>query len=161
MTDPPPAAAAGATNEQDFAVTLTLERGYRFAVDPHLPGAAGFVVDETPPVGEGLGPNPTRILAASLASCLGSSLLFCLAKSRIPVRSLRVEAGGTLVRNERGRLRVGSLAVRLFPDVAAEDVPRMQRCLELFEDFCIVTESVRHGVPVEVGVVTRSVAPGA
>ncbi len=139
---------------EDFGITLTLERGYRFAVDADLPGAAPFVIDEGPPLGEGSGPNPSRVLAAAMASCLGSSLLFCLGKSRIAVRALRVEAHGTLVRNARGRLRVGRLDIRLHPDVAAEDVPRMARCLELFEDFCVVTESVRHGIPVEVGVVT-------
>jgi hypothetical protein len=28
----------------------------------------------------------------------------------------------------------------------------MRRCLELFQDFCIVTESVRQGIPVSVDV---------
>jgi hypothetical protein len=28
----------------------------------------------------------------------------------------------------------------------------MQRCLELFEDFCVVTQSVRAGINVEVDV---------
>lgn len=136
----------------DFAVTLTLERGYRFSVDTQLPGVAPFAIDEGPPLGEGSGPNPARVLAAAMASCLGSSLLFCLGKSRVPVRGLRVEATGTMTRNERGRLRVGHLAVTLHPDVAPHDVPRMARCLELFEDFCVVTESVRHGIGVDVAV---------
>ena len=142
----------------DFAVTLTLERGYRFSVDAQLPGVAPFAIDEGPPLGEGSGPNPSRLLAAAMASCLGSSLLFCLGKSRVPVRGLRVEASGTMTRNERGRLRVGHLAVTLHPDVAPEDVPRMARCLELFEDFCVVTESVRHGIGVDVAVRPTGVA---
>lgn len=154
-------AATAATVGEDFAITLTLERGYRFAVDSHLPGVAPFVIDEGAPLGDGSGPNPSRVLAAAMASCLGSSLLFCLGKSRIPIRGLRVEASGTLQRNDRGRLRVGSIHVRLHPDVAPEDVPRMARCLELFEDFCVVTESVRHGIPVEVGVVTQVAGEGA
>jgi uncharacterized OsmC-like protein len=155
MTSSPTAAPGAATTSgEDFAITLTLERGYRFAVDSHLPAAAPFVIDEGPPLGEGSGPNPARVLAAAMASCLGSSLLFCLGKSRIPVHGLRVEASGTLQRNERGRLRVGSVHIQLHPDVAHDDVPRMARCLELFEDFCIVTESVRSGIAVEVGVLT-------
>ncbi|MBL8958895.1 MAG: OsmC family protein [Gemmatimonadetes bacterium] len=137
---------------EGFGVTLTLERGYRFAVDAQLPGVAPFVIDEGPPLGDGEGPNPSRVLASAMASCLGSSLLFCLGKSRVAVRGLRVEARGTMARNERGRLRVGHIAISLHPDVAPEDVPRMARCLELFEDFCVVTESVRHGIPVDVTV---------
>ena len=42
--------------------------------------------------------------------------------------------------------------VKLHPDVAAGDVERMSRCLGLFEDFCIVTQSVRDGVDVQVEV---------
>ncbi len=35
---------------------------------------------------------------------------------------------------------------------AAADYTQLQRLLAQFEDFCIVTESVRHGVPVTVAV---------
>lgn len=142
--------------EGDFAVTLTLDRGYRFAVDPEMPGAEAFHIDETPPLGEGSAANPSRVLASAMASCLASSLAFCLRKARIELKGLRVVARGTLVRNERKRLRVGSLHVELFPEVAEGDVDRMQRCLEIFEDFCVVTESVRHGIPDVVGVETHS-----
>lgn len=143
-------------DEGTFSVTLTLEQGYRFAVDPELAGAEGFHVDETPPLGEGSAPNPSRVLATAMASCLASSLAFCLRKARIELRGLRVTANGTLVRNERKRLRVGSLHIELFPEVSEADEPRMQRCLEIFEDFCVVTESVRHGIPVVVGVETHT-----
>jgi len=156
--DPKGAATAPATEdpERSFEVTLSLEQGYRFAIDAGLPGVAPFYADETPPLGEGSAPNPARLLVSSLASCLASSLAFCLRKARIELKSLRVTARGTLVRNERKRLRVGSIHVELFPEVGSGDESRMQRCLEIFEDFCIVTESVRHGVPVVVGVETHS-----
>ncbi|MGQ0649746.1 MAG: OsmC family protein [Gemmatimonadaceae bacterium] len=156
MTDPSRSSADPPPHEPDFSITLTHQGGYRFAADPHLPGASGFVVGEGPPLGDGEAPSPTQVLVASMASCLGASLLFCLGKSRLRVRGLRIEASGTLTRNEQGRLRVGGIDLRLFPDVVAEDVARMQRCLEVFEDYCIVTQSVRVGIPVEVGVITRS-----
>jgi organic hydroperoxide reductase OsmC/OhrA len=60
-----------------------------------------------------------------------------------------------MVRNQRGRLRIGGLKVRLAPDVRAEDRERIGRCLDLFEDFCIVTQSVREGLKVEVEVVPQ------
>lgn len=146
-TNPPANHTSG-----EYDITLALEKGYRFSVDSQLPGVNPFIIDEGPPLGEGSGPNPARVLLAAMASCLGASLLFCLGKSRIAVKGLRINAHGTTVRNEHGRLRVGPCRITLHPDVAAEDHPRMQRCLELFEDFCVVTESVRQGVPVTVQV---------
>lgn len=159
MTDtgsPGGTAETPAPEDGTFSITLALEAGYRFAVDPALPGVEPFYIDEGPPLGAGSAANPSRVLASAMASCLGSSLLFCLRKARIEVRALRVTARGSMVRNARGRLRVGSLHIELFPEVAANDEARMQRCLEIFEDFCVVTESVRHGIPVVVGVETRS-----
>jgi uncharacterized OsmC-like protein len=140
----------------DFAVVLTRRAGYAFDVDPGVPGAAGFVIDEPAPLGAGSAASPARALVSALAACLGSTLLYCLAKSRIEVRDFRIEASGQYVRNERGRLRLGGLHVKLFPDVAAADVGRMQRCLEVFEDYCILSESLRQGLPVVVGVETHS-----
>jgi uncharacterized OsmC-like protein len=138
--------------ESTFAVQLTLQDDYRFTVNFGPDPLPEFTVDELPPLGHGAGPNPARLLAAAVGHCLGASLLYCLRRSRIPVHDLRAKVAGTLVRNEGGRLRVGALSVVLAPDVDPEHRERMSRCLELFEDFCIVTESVRHGIPVTVTV---------
>jgi len=35
-----------------------------------------------------------------------------------------------------------------------DDRVRMRRCIEMFEDFCIVTQSVRKGIDVKVAVET-------
>ncbi len=53
---------------------------------------------------------------------------------------------------------IGEIRVKLAPDVAPEDRDRMERCLELYEDFCIVTESVRNGIPISVEVEAAVVA---
>ena len=83
---------------------------------------------------------------------MGASLLYCLRKAHVDVTDLRTTVAGTLVRNEHGRLRIGALRVQLAPTVAEPDRPRIARCLELFEDYCVVTESVRDGVNVVVEV---------
>ncbi len=142
-------------DEGRFEVSLTLAEGYRFDVASGEAGEEGFRIDESPPLGSGRFPTPAKVLASAMASCLGSSFLFCARKSRVEVRSLRVEAKGTFVRNARKRLRIGAIHVELFPVVAPGDEGRMQRCLELFEDFCVVTQSVRAGIPVVVGVETH------
>jgi hypothetical protein len=37
----------------------------------------------------------------------------------------------------------------------------MRRCLELFEDFCVVTQSVRRGIDAEVAVAPRGAMDGS
>jgi organic hydroperoxide reductase OsmC/OhrA len=79
----------------------------------------------------------------------------------VEVAELRTKVEGTIVRNERGRLRIGGLRVRLAPEVTQEQRERMGRCLDLFQDFCIVTESVRTGIAVDVEVENALVPVGA
>jgi uncharacterized OsmC-like protein len=55
-----------------------------------------------------------------------------------------------MARNERGRMRIGKLAVHITLDVDAQQPDRVTRCLQLFEDYCVVTASVRKGIPTSV-----------
>ena len=115
-----------------------------------------LVLDEPEPFGEGHGPNAARVLAAAIGNCLSASLLFCFRRARLDVAELRTTVEGSMVRNPRGRLRLGPIRVKIEPVFSAEDRGRMGRCLELFEDFCVVTQSVRGGLDVAVEVT----APG-
>lgn len=136
--------------DEPFEVHLRREAGYRFRAS--FPGTEldDLQVDEPAPLGEGTGPNPSRLLALAVVDCLSASLLFCLSKSRVEVRDLSARVAGRMGRNERGRWRIEGLDVELVLEVAEEDRPRIERCLGLFEDFCVVTASVRQGVPVSV-----------
>jgi organic hydroperoxide reductase OsmC/OhrA len=141
-----------AAEEQTSAVRLRRDHGYQFRVDWGLPGVDELIVDEPAPLGEGAGPGASALLAAAVGDCLASSLLFCLAKAHIEVGDLEAGVRITKGRNERGRLRVTRLDVELRPAVAEADVPRMQRCVEVFEDYCTVTGSIRDGIDVRVEV---------
>ena len=137
--------------EQSTIVTLERKTRYEFVVRVD---ETSFVADERPPLGEGHGPSPDAFLGTALGSCLASSLLFCLEKARVHVDALGAHVEVTKVRNERGRIRIGSIRVEIAAQVADEHRERFERCRQLFEDFCIVTESVRHGIPVEVALST-------
>lgn len=138
--------------ENGFTLTLDLEKGYEFRVDFHQPGIPSLLMDEPPPLGEDHGPNASRILAAAVGDCLSASALFCLRKARIPVKGMRTTVQASFQRNPQGRLRIGGIEVKIYPEVAPEDRDRMGRCLELFEEFCVVTQSVRGGIEVKVDV---------
>lgn len=139
-------------------VRITLERiaGYEFGVRVEGTAVPAFVAEEGPPLGESRGPSPDALLAAAVGSCLSSSLLFCLEKARVSVDGLHTRVDLEKTRNERGRLRVGSLRVEISVDVPNELRDRFERCRSIFEDYCTITESVRHGVPVEVNLTPSS-----
>ena len=137
--------------EECFAVELTLAEAYRQAVDFGLEGVPALQVDEGPPLGAGDGPRPVQVLAAAVGSCLTASLAFCARRAHLPLEGIRTRVEGTLVRNERGRLRVGGLRIVLEPELGG-DPERLARCAELFEDFCIVGNSVQEGIPLDVRV---------
>jgi organic hydroperoxide reductase OsmC/OhrA len=136
----------------EFALTLERESGYHFRVEFDQSGAAPLHIDEAPPLGEGAGPNPSRLVATAIGHCLASSLLFCLEKAHVDVHCLGVAVSGTIVRNEAGRFRIGGVRVQLRPGIAAEDRERIGRCLSVFQDFCIVTQSVKSGFDIQVEV---------
>ena len=138
--------------ERTNRTTLTREAGYRFRVRFDQEGMPDLITDEPPPLGEGKGPNPSRLLATAVANCLASSLLFCLGKARISLDGLEAEVVTEFTRNEAGRLRIGGIKVRLLPSWTPETAEKAQRCLSIYEDFCVVTQAVRHGLPVEVRV---------
>jgi organic hydroperoxide reductase OsmC/OhrA len=139
-------------DERHFAVELTRDRSYTFTARFDDQDLGELHVDETPPLGAGRGPNPTRVFGAAIGHCLASSLLFCLGKARVDVTDLRVRVHGTVTRNDAGRLRITDLRVTLVPAVRAGERERLGRCVGLFEDFCIVTSSVRGGIPIHVEV---------
>jgi organic hydroperoxide reductase OsmC/OhrA len=139
-------------DEREFELTLKQRDTFEFAVTFNGLGEAQLTMDEPPPLGEGRGPNAARILGAAIGHCLSASLLFCLKKTRVEVSAMETKVTGTVERNEKGRLRIGTIRVQLSPEIAREDRVRIGRCLEMFEDYCIVTQSVRKGIEVDVQV---------
>jgi len=131
-----------------FAVSLSQLERFRFLVDFNQDGVPDLVTDELIPLGESTGPNPARLLAAAVGNCLSASLLFCLNKSHVDVSDIKCVVEGDIERNEKGRLRIAELRVRIEPGIGTADLERIGRCVNIFEDFCIVTESVRSGIDV-------------
>lgn len=142
--------------EKQFTLELTHLKNYEFNVKFDLQGVDDLLVDEPPPLGEGVGPNPSRMIAVAAANCLSASLLFCLFKNDPPAAGLNTSVTCNMTRNDKGRMRIGGLQVRLTVNNELEQAAKMKRCLDLFEDFCVATASLRDGFPVDVEVVTES-----
>jgi organic hydroperoxide reductase OsmC/OhrA len=89
-------------------------------------------------------------LLAATANCLTASLLFALRKFHDAPGPLKAKARARIARNQRGRWRVSGMEVDLQLTNPAASLHNLERALAQFEDFCVVTESVRAGVPVTV-----------
>lgn len=136
--------------EGDFTTKVVREERYRFRIDFRSEKLEPLLMDEPEPLGTGRYPNAGRLLAAAVGNCLCASFLFCMEKGRGEISDICAEVETTLQRNERNRLRITHIAVRMFPQ--AEGGPAFDRCRAIFEDFCIVTQSVREGIDVDVEV---------
>ncbi len=83
------------------------------------------------------GPNPSRMLGMAVTGCLSASFT---ATAEVIIK-----------RNAKGFWRIGKINVEITPKI---DTPEMQKradlCRKMFEDYCIVTQSVREGIDIDV-----------
>ncbi len=133
----------------EVRVTLTQQQGYAFLVD-FGDDIADLLTDEPAPLGAGPGPNPSRLLLAAIANCLSASLVFALRKFKNQPGPLRAEIVGELVRNAEGRWRIPKAEVKIHLAEAPGALEHLDRVLDQFEQFCVVTQSVRDGIDVDV-----------
>ena len=141
--------------DEDSTTKLEQVKDYHFTVTFDKESLKQLAMDEPTPIGTGQGPDASRLLASAVGHCLSSSLLFCLQKSRIQLKHISTEVHTKLAKNEADRWRVQKIEIKIKAEpVNQEDQERMKRCLSIFEDFCIVTQSVRNGIDVQVTVQT-------
>lgn len=136
----------------EFTISMRQVEDFQFEVRFDKEQHAPLRMDEPEPLGHDAGPNAARVLAAAIGNCLTASLLFCTRKARVELGPMETRVHVRIGRNERGRLRVAGVEVEIDPHFPPGEAEKAARCLELFEDFCVVTESVRKGIPVAVRV---------
>lgn len=140
------------------SVTLAQTDRYRFEID-FGEAIAPLGVDEPPPIGDGEGPAPEQMLAASVGYCLAASLFFALSKFKQDAGGITSRASCTIERNADNRLRITEIQVDITLGAEAAQLEHMDRILSQFENFCTVSESVKSGIPVKVSVSDRAGTP--
>jgi organic hydroperoxide reductase OsmC/OhrA len=137
------------SEQQTFSVKLKNTQDYQFMVD--FGDFGQLLTDEPSPLGEGKGPNPARLLIASVANCLCASLLFAVKKYHQEPGNISAEVTGTTERVDK-RWRITKIAVALTLGNKPENIEHFERIISQFEDFCVVTQSVRRGIEVTVDI---------
>ena len=139
--------------EAPIRVSLEQESDFAFRISFEETALQPLLSDEPAPLGHDRGPNPSRLLLAAIGNCLVASLLFALRKQSNDPGKLRAEISAAPMRNAQGRWRIPKAFVELQLPGGGEDYKRLDRVLQQFEEFCVVTQSVRQGIDVEVRVV--------
>lgn len=137
--------------EGEFKTKIDLVENYKFHIQFDKEKNGDLYMDEPKPLGNAEYPNAGKFLAAAVGNCLCASLSFCVRRHHAEMLSLSAEVFTTMTRNEKGRLRITNISVKILPTVS--DPKMLERCRDMFQEFCIVTESVRAGIPVDVSVV--------
>ena len=136
-------------------IRLVLEQEGPYAFKVSFDGTAleALHTDEPAPLGGGAGPNPSALLLAGVANCLSASLVFALRKFKNSPGPIRAEITARKERNAEGRWRIPRAEVVITLADKAAALEHFDRVLAQFEQFCIVTQSVRDGMAVEVSVI--------
>lgn len=141
------------TDSPDIRIVLEQEGLYAFKVNFEGTDLEALHTDEPAPLGAGAGPNPSALLLAGVANCLSASLLFALRKFKNDPGPIRAEIVARRERNAEGRWRIPRAEATIHLSDKAVDLEHFDRVLAQFEQYCIVTQSVRDGVEVAVRIV--------
>lgn len=116
-----------------------------------------FVMDEPETFhGNDLGPSAGEFLLVSIAGCQGVSFQFCLQKFKIEVEEMTVTVESKMSHvwhEEYQREILNIVHMDVLIDVKLknpEDEENLLECFDVFQKFCVVTTSVRHGIPIDV-----------
>jgi uncharacterized OsmC-like protein len=140
-------------SDDGIRIVLEQEGPYAFKVNFEGTALEALHTDEPAPLGGGAGPGPSAMLLTAIANCLGSSLVFALRKFKNAPSPIRAEIVGHRARNAEGRLRIPHAEVTIHLGDKAGDLEHFDRVLAQFEQFCVVTQSVREGISVDVKIV--------
>ena len=131
----------------DKLVTVSLRqvKDFQFEIN-YGDGLPVLLADEPPPLGAGLGPTPSQLLASAVGNCLSDSLLFALRKFKQSPEPITTQVRAEVGRNPEGRIRVLAIHTDLQLGVNAAALERLDRILPQFESFCTVSQSVGVGI---------------
>ena len=137
--------------EKTITVELRQRSNYQFDIEFNE-GIPQLISDEPAPLGEGKGPSPVQMLAASVGNCLSDSLFFALAKFKQKPEPIHTTVNAMVGRNAEGRMRILHIEAKIHLGVEASKLEHLDRALEQFQEFCTVTQSVGQGIPIHIRV---------
>ncbi len=138
-------------NEYKSEVGISLEEEMIFKCELGQIKMSDLYIDEQHKKSKDkVGPNPSKLLALSVLGCMSASFAFCLQKKDFSLSDFEGKAFIISKRNEKGIWRIKKIKIELHPKI---DTPKMReradQCQKFFEQFCIISESLKKGIEIE------------
>ena len=139
-------------NESKSEVGIKLEEEMIFKCDLGQIQMNDLFIDEQHKKSiDKIGPNPSKLLGLSVLGCLAASFAFCLQKKNYTLSDLDGKAEIISKRNEKGFWRLKKINIKLNPKIDNPEMrKRADQCMKFFEQYCIISESVRNGIDLDV-----------
>ena len=104
--------------------------------------------------GTDLGPSSIEYILIGIGGCLGSTLVYCLNRNNVDIDNLEIIVDGTLKHIGREKhLRLIDIKVNLYLTTRNnESSEKIDLCIRIFKEHCVVTDSIREGIPIKVEV---------
>jgi len=106
---------------------------------------------------EKVGAEARKLLAASLAECLGSTLLFLLKWTRVKLNKFYAVASAITGKDEKGRICVDSINLTIHLNIPKDEetIRKFERVKNLFKRGCLISRSLERGIKVNYSIVTE------
>ncbi|MHA1607454.1 MAG: OsmC family protein [Candidatus Freyarchaeota archaeon] len=133
-----------------FEVDLRWLRDFLFEVK--VADFSEFYMDELEPEGHDSAPNPADYLLVSIGGCTASSFVYAARKFGVPIEKVNVKVRGRYVR-KKGMVRIGLVDVEVeafHSSMSEEDLENLEWCIKVFRKYCVISESLREGLPIHV-----------
>ncbi|MFX1572963.1 MAG: OsmC family protein [Promethearchaeota archaeon] len=142
------------SKESRVKVGIKLEEEMTYRCDLGKIKMEDLFIDETHDTyTDKIGPHPSSLLALSVLGCLAASFTFCLKKKGFTLKELTGKAEVITRRNERGFWRVKAINIDIIPKIDNLNMrKRADICMKFFEQYCIISESLRAGMEVNVNI---------
>ena len=136
----------------EYEINMIRKDNYKFEVDFGKDSISTLLMDEPVeiPGGESAGPMASMLVAAAVGNCLSASLIFCLSKMKTEITNIKTKVKVTRKRNEEGFWRISQLTINIEPEVENKKSLEYPKCMDIFKKYCIVSNSVEEGIPLEV-----------
>ncbi|MFB0563880.1 MAG: OsmC family protein [Candidatus Lokiarchaeia archaeon] len=116
-----------------------------------LDGLHDLEMDELEPHGTDSAPNPADYLLLAVGGCLASSFIFSISKFDVSLKKMHAKVRGKYTRvNERVRIERVDVVLEVDPSTEKDLQEIKEWCIDVFRNFCIVSESIRRGLPIGV-----------